>query len=156
DYVEEPDMKVVTAGAINGMLEAIDPFAGYLKAAQYKQYQKEKGTAKGDVGLTLARRLGYLSVVDGLPGTSAAEDGLATGDVIETIKGVSTRDMPLAFAELLLQGDPGTSIDISILSARQADPQKVTLTRAAIAYAPVTGVLVTDQGPEAIGLITVS
>ncbi len=40
DYVEEPDMKAVTIGAINGMLEALDPFASYLNADQYKQYQK--------------------------------------------------------------------------------------------------------------------
>ncbi len=36
-------MKAVTAGAINGMLyESIDPFASYLNADQYKQYQKEE------------------------------------------------------------------------------------------------------------------
>src|ERR1019366_8348640 len=29
EYVEEPDMKSVTLGALNGMLEAIDPFASY-------------------------------------------------------------------------------------------------------------------------------
>jgi|SRR5579862_1884770 len=156
DYVEEPDMKAVTAGAINGMLETLDPFASYLNAAQYKQYQKEKGSAKADVGLTLARRLGYLSVVDALPGSPAAKAGLTTGDVIETIKDVSTRDMPLAFAELLLQGDPGSSVDISVLSARQADPQKVTLVRAPNVYPAVSAQLVTDQGPEAIGLITAS
>src|SRR5579862_3176926 len=156
DYVEEPDMKAVTAGAINGMLETLDPFASYLNAAQYKQYQKEKGSAKADVGLTLARRLGYLSVVDALPGSPAAKAGLTTGDVIETIKDVSTRDMPLAFAELLLQGDPGSSIDISVLSSRQADPQKMTLVRAPISYPGGTGQLGTDQGPDTIGLITVS
>jgi carboxyl-terminal processing protease len=32
DYVEEPDMKAVTLGALNGMLEAVDPFASYLNA----------------------------------------------------------------------------------------------------------------------------
>ena len=34
EYVEEPDMKSVTLGALNGMLEAIDPFASYLNADQ--------------------------------------------------------------------------------------------------------------------------
>ena len=32
EYVEEPDMKSVTMGALNGLLEAIDPFASYLNA----------------------------------------------------------------------------------------------------------------------------
>jgi carboxyl-terminal processing protease len=32
EYVEEPDMSSVTLGAMNGMLEAIDPYASYLKS----------------------------------------------------------------------------------------------------------------------------
>src|SRR6185437_12714138 len=55
DYVEEPDMKAVTAGAINGMLESLDPYASYLNADQYKQYQKAKETQKAEVGLVLSR-----------------------------------------------------------------------------------------------------
>jgi len=156
DYVEEPDMKAVTAGAINGMLEALDPFASYLNADQYKQYQKEKGTGKADVGLTLARRLGYLTVVDALPGSAAAKAGLSTNDVIESINNIATRDMPLAFAEILLQGEPGSSIEMSVLTPKQADPQKMTLIRAPLVYPAVSGKLVTDQGPDPVGLIATS
>jgi len=148
DYVEEPDMKAVTVGAINGMLESLDPFASYLNADQYKQYQKEKGTGKADVGLILARRLGYLTVVDALPGAAAAKAGLSTGDVIESINNIATRDMPLAFAEILVQGEPGSSIEMSVLTPRQADPQQIKLVRAALVYPPVSAKLVTDQGPD--------
>src|SRR5271169_2619745 len=109
DYVEEPDMKAVTLGAINGMLESIDPYASYLNADQYKQYLKAKDSKKADVGLVLSKRFGYMGVVDALPGSPAGKAGLGTGDVIETISNVSTRDMPLAFAELLLQGDAGST-----------------------------------------------
>jgi carboxyl-terminal processing protease len=154
DYVEEPDMKAVTVGAINGMLESIDPYASYLNADQYKQYLKSKETApKADVGLTLSRRFGYLSVVDALPGSPAAKGKLATGDVIESINNVSTRDMPLAFSEMLMQGDPGSTLELSVLRVRKTDAQKVTLTRAPLVYPLVSGKLVTDQGPEPIGVI---
>ncbi len=156
DYVEEPDMKAVTVGAITGMLESLDPFASYLNADQYKQYEKEKGTLKGDVGLTLARRAGYLTVVDALPGSAAAKAGLSTNDVIESINNIATRDMPLAFAEILLQGEPGSSVAMSVLTPRQADPQKLTLVRAPLVYPPVSAKLVTDQGPDPVGLITTS
>jgi carboxyl-terminal processing protease len=153
DYVEEPDMKAVTLGAINGMLESIDPYASYLNADQYKQYLQAKQTNKASVGLVLSKRMGYVGIVDVVPGSAAAKAGLTTGDVVESIKNVSTRDMPLAFAEILLQGDPGSTIDVSVLRVRKAEPQKITLTRAAIEYPAVSGRLVTDQGPESIGLI---
>ncbi len=153
DYVEEPDMKAVTLGAINGMLESIDPYASYLNADQYKQYLKSKQAPKADVGLVIAKRLGYVGIIDAIPGSAAAKAGLSTGDVIESINNVSTRDMPLAFAELLLQGDPGTNVEISVIRVRHSEPQKITLTRAPLVYPPVSARLVTDQGADPIGLI---
>lgn len=139
DYVEEPDMKAVTAGAINGMLEALDPHASYLSADQYKQYLKGKDAKKADVGLVLAKRFGYMAVEDAIPGSPAAKAGFGTGDVIESINNVSTRDMPLAFAEQLLQGDAGTAVEFSVLRLQRTEAQKMSVIRAAITYPAVTG-----------------
>jgi len=151
DYVEEPDMKAVTIGAINGMLESLDPYASYLNADQYKQYLKSKeGAKKADIGLVLAKRLGYMAVEDAIPGSPAAQAGFATGDVIETINNVSTRDMPLAFAEILLQGDTGSSVELGVIRVRRSEPSKMTVKRAQIGYPPVTGRL---QGR--IGIVSV-
>src|SRR2546421_11179938 len=77
EYVEEPDMKSVTLGALNGLLESIDPFASYLSADQYKNYLEKKGAAKADVGLVLSKRAGYIAVVSALPGSPAAQAGVA-------------------------------------------------------------------------------
>ena len=121
DYVEEPDMKAVTVGAINGMLESLDPHASYLTADQYKQYLKAKDSTKADVGLILAKRFGYMSVEDAIPGSPAEKAGFSTGDVIESINNVSTRDMPPAFAEQLLQGDSGTAVEFGVLRVAQTD-----------------------------------
>ena len=96
EYVEEPDMKSVTMGALNGMLEAIDPFASYLNAEQYKDYVKNKDLKRADVGLILSKKFGYVGSVGTVPGSPAAKAGLSTNDMIETIKGIATRDMPLA------------------------------------------------------------
>ena len=60
EYVEEPDMKSVTLGALNGMLEAIDPFASYLNADQYRDYLKNKDVKRADVGLILSKKFGYV------------------------------------------------------------------------------------------------
>jgi carboxyl-terminal processing protease len=139
DYVEEPDMKSVTSGAINGMLESLDPHASYLTADQYRQYLKSKDARKADVGLVLAKRFGYMAVEDAIPGSPAAKGGFATGDVIESINNVSTRDMPLAFAEQLLQGDAGTAVEIGVLRVQRTEGQKISVIRTAIAYPAVTG-----------------
>ncbi|MBC7925712.1 MAG: carboxyl-terminal protease, partial [Bryobacteraceae bacterium] len=149
EYVEEPDIKNVTLGAMNGMLEAIDPFASYLSADQYKQYQKSQESKKPGVGMILSRRFGYVGIVDVVPGSSAWKAGLTTGDMLESIGGVGTRDMPLAYAEMLLTGDPNTTVDVSVLRVRKPDPQKVSLTRGVTKYPSVTSKLL----PDGIGLI---
>jgi carboxyl-terminal processing protease len=156
DYVEEPDMKAVTLGAINGMLESIDPYASYLNAEQYKQYQTSKAAHKPEVGLLLSKRFGYMTVVDAIPGSPAAKANLATGDVVESINNVSTRDMPLAFAEILMEGDAGSSIELSVLRIRKSDPQKVVLVRAPLVYPVVTARLLNEPGQDAVGLIAAS
>src|ERR1700744_2759461 len=58
EYVEEPDMKSVTLGAINGLLESVDPFASYLNADQSRQFVKSEDSAKAGLGLVLAKRFG--------------------------------------------------------------------------------------------------
>jgi carboxyl-terminal processing protease len=145
EYVEEPDMKSVTLGAINGLLESVDPFASYLNADQYRQYEKSEDSHKAGLGLILAKRYGYVAVVDALPGSPAEKANISTGDLIESINNVATRDMPLAYAEQLLRGDPNTKVDLTVLRLRNPDPQKVTLTRASVPFPAVVAKLMPNE-----------
>jgi carboxyl-terminal processing protease len=145
EYVEEPDMKSVTLGAINGLLESVDPFASYLNADQYRQYEKAADTSKAGVGLILAKRYGYVAVVDALPGSPAEKANISTGDLIESINNVATRDMPLAYAEQLLRGNANSTVELTVLRLRNPDPQKMTLTRAIVAYPAIVAKLMPDE-----------
>jgi carboxyl-terminal processing protease len=149
DYVEEPDLKSVTLGALNGLLESVDPYASYLSADQYKQYLKSNGAKKAGVGLVLAKRLGYVGVIDAIPGSPGDKAGLNTGDILESINNVSTRDMPLVYAEMLLDGDSGTTVEVGVLKFTNPEPTKVSLIRAVIHEPAVSGKMLPDQ----IGLV---
>jgi len=151
EYVEEPDMSSVTLGAMNGLLESIDPYASYLNATQYKEYLKNYDSFRGDLGMVLAKKYGYITIVSVVPGSPAEKAGLTTGDFLESIKGVATRDMPLAYARLLLKGEPGTTIELSVLR-HKPEPQKLTMTRAIIKLLPVESKLL----PEEIGYIKIA
>lgn len=144
EYVEEPDMKLVTMGAINGLLETIDPYASYLNKDQYDQYMKAKDQNRADVGLVLSKRFGYINVVDAIPGSPAEKAGLGTGDMIESIAGVATRDMPLAFAEILLKGEAGSDVEVTVLRVRKPEPTKISLTRAQVKFPALVAKLLPD------------
>ena len=151
EYVEEPDMSSVTLGALNGLLESIDPYASYLNAEQYKDYLKNFDSYKGDLGMVLAKKFGYITIVAVVPGSPADKAGLTTGDMLESIKGVATRDMPLAYAKLLLKGAPDSTVDLSVLR-RKPEPQKLTMTRAVITYPKVESKMM----PDGVGYIKVA
>lgn len=152
DYVEEPDMKNVTLGAINGLLVTVDPFASYLDAGQYKAYLKAKEAKRAGLGLVLSRKYSAeLSVVDAIPGSPADQMGLTTGDIIEAINGVSTRDMPLAYADVMLEGEPGTTVELTVLRLRKPEPTKIAITRAMVAMPAMSAKMVDQE----TGLIAV-
>ena len=144
-------MKSVTLGAINGLLESVDPFASYLNPDQYRQYEKLHDQKRAGVGLVLAKRYGYVAVVDAVPGSPAAKANLNSGDLVDTINGAATRDMPLAYAEELLGGDPDSTVEITVLRLKNPEPAKIKLTRVAIQYPPVTAKLL----PDSVGYLQV-
>lgn len=128
EYVEEPDLSSVTNGALTGMLEAIDPYASYLNADQYFEYGKFKDSQDHVAGIALSRRFGMIGVIGVIPGSPADKAGLGTGDVIESIDGISTRDMPLAYAEILLKGARGPEAQLDVIRLGTSAAEKMTLT----------------------------
>ncbi len=131
NYVDEPNLQLVTAGALHGLLESLDPESAYLSPREYADYQdKLKNQAHGDVGLTLSKRYGYIYVVSELPDSPAEKAGIRSGDILEAVRGFATREMSVAQAGGLLQGAPGTTVKVGVVRRGQTEPDEVELTRA--------------------------
>ena len=132
-YVEEPNMRQVTRGAMHGFVESLDQQSGYLSAREYEDYQTRlKAHPRGDIGVVLSKRFGYLLVLTALPDSPAQKAGLSTGDILETIAGFSTREISIRQAELLLQGEPGTSVKITEIRHGGTDSHDMEVSRAVI------------------------
>ncbi len=129
EYVEEPNMPAVTDGALHGLLESLDPNSSYLSPEEYKKYKARKADGKADIGATVSKRFGYAAIVSVIPGGPADKAGLENGDILEAIEGKSTREMSLAEIHNMLAGTPGSNINFSVVRARRATPQKLTVTR---------------------------
>jgi carboxyl-terminal processing protease len=144
EYVEEPNLPVVTDGALHGLLESLDSNSSYLNAQQYKEYKEHKTNAKGDVGAAISKRFGYASVVSVIPGGPADKAGLQDTDILEAIEGKSTREMSLAQIHSLLSGEPGSTVNLSVVRARRAEPQRVVVTRDVVTVPPVKDKMLED------------
>ena len=146
DYVEEPDIRQVTRGALQGLLEALDPNSCYLTAEQWKEYERRKGGQPGTVGLVVSKRFGYVLILTTLPGSSAARAGLSAGDLLEAVDTKATRDLPLALLETMLSGPVGSSVTVVLRRSKRAEvPQELTLTRETVPMPPVTHRLLPDK-----------
>jgi carboxyl-terminal processing protease len=136
DYVEEPNINAVTNGALRGLLESLDADSSYLTPEDYKVYKASK-SGKAQVGINVSKRYGYATVVSVVPGSPADKANLNDGDIIEAIGGQDTRDISLAMIQLLLEGQPGSELTVSVVRPRKATPEKISMTRTASVLPPV-------------------
>jgi carboxyl-terminal processing protease len=129
DYVTDPNINDVTAGALHGLLESLDADSSYLSPTEYKIYKDRPTTGVAQIGIIISKRFGYGTIVSVLPGSPAEKEHLVDGDVIESIGDQSTRELSLAVIRLMLEGKPGTSVTLSVIRPRKPDPDKLTLVR---------------------------
>jgi carboxyl-terminal processing protease len=130
DYVDEPNLHLVTSGSLHGLLESLDPQSSYLTAREYAEYkQKQAANVSGDAGLTLSKRFGYIIVVSVLPESPAEKAGIHSGDIFESVAGFTTRDMSVGQAMNFLRGQPGTGVKVGVIRRGKADPDEVDLVR---------------------------
>ena len=134
DYVDEPNMRLVTAGSLHGLLESLDPESSYLTPREYNEYkEKSNDPATGETGLNLSKRSGYIVVISVLPDSPAEKAGLRTGSFLESISGFTTREMSVGQAKNLLAGEPGTAVKVGVIRRGRTDPEEVELVRQKLA-----------------------
>ena len=138
EYVEDPNLALVTNGALHGLLESLDPNSSYLTPEEYKAYKSRKTGQKGDIGATISKRFGYADIVSVIPGSPADKAGLEDSDIVEAIDGKSTHEMSLEEIHNRIAGEPGSAVEFSIVRARRAEPQKMSITRTVVSIPSAT------------------
>jgi carboxyl-terminal processing protease len=145
DYVEEPNIPGVTEGALHGLLESLDANSSYLSAAEYKRYKLMRPEGKADIGATVSKRFGYADVIAVIPGGPADKAGIENADILESIEGKTTHDMSLAEIRTSLLGEVGTTVTVSVVRPRKAEPTKVVITRDMVTIPPVADKMMADN-----------
>src|ERR1700693_4536988 len=134
DYVDEPNMHLVTAGSLHGLLESLDPESSYLTPREYTEYkQKQQNAGTGETGLTLSKRFGYVIVISVLRESPAEKAGIHSGDIFESIAGFTTRAMSGGQALNLLNGQAGSGVKVGVIRRGKADPEEVDIVRQKLA-----------------------
>ena len=128
DYVDEPNMEKVRAGALRGLAYGLDPYSTYLTPDQVKEFNAGNKDNQVGIGAELSQYASYLYIIAPMKGSPADLAGLRAGDIIEYIDNKATRDISLYDAKQLLNGAAGSEIKLRVLRAN-ATPLTVTVKR---------------------------
>ncbi len=144
-YVEEVDPEKLIYGAIQGMLQTLDPHSSFLPPDVYKELQVETKGTFGGLGIEITIRDGVLTIVSPIEDTPADRAGIQAGDKIVAIDRETTKDMTLFEAVKRLRGKKGTDVTITIRREGLAEPRDYTLTRAVIKMQSVRSRLIEER-----------
>jgi carboxyl-terminal processing protease len=132
NYVEQVDDKKLIAGAIQGMLQDLDPHSQYLDPDAFKDLQVNTQGEFGGLGIEVGSEDGFIKVQSPIDDTPAARAGIKSGDLIVRIDDKNTKGMTLQDAVKLLRGKPNTNITLTVSRKDNPVPMVFTLTRAVI------------------------
>ena len=128
DYVDEPNMDKVRAGALRGLAYGLDPYSTYLTPEQVREFNAGNKENATGIGAELSQYASYLYVVAPMKGSPADLAGIKTGDIIEYIDNKATRDISLYDAKQLLNGPAGSEVKLRVLRANSS-PLTVSVKR---------------------------
>src|SRR5437016_7582884 len=133
DYVDGQKLtyQELVYGALKGMLNTLDPHSEFMEPEKYKELQSDTQGTFGGLGIVIAMKDGYITVVAPMEDTPGFRAGILSGDRIIKIDGRSTEKMSLQDAVKNLRGEPGTDIKITILRS-SGQVKDFKLTRAVI------------------------
>lgn len=149
-YVEKPDIRKLTVGALRGLAYGVDAFSCYLTPEERRFVETRKGDT-GVTGVVLTPRSGFYRILAVVPGSSADKAGLFPGDLVEEIERKGTSEMPPPYVQAALSGPVGSEVRLGIQRGQSEELKEVVLKRTApIAQAPEYKIL--EQG---IGLLKI-
>ena len=144
-YVEEIDQAETMDAAINGVLQSLDPYSGYMSPKIFEESQTETSGKFGGLGIEVSMEAGVVKVISPIDDTPAARAGIKAGDYIVRIDGEQVRGKTLMEAVNLMRGQVGTSIVITIRRKGLNRAKDIKIIREIIEITSVVSKLVNDK-----------
>ena len=140
NYVDPVDAEQLRLGAIEGMLEELDPYTVYVPPAKQEEFDRMlDGSFKG-VGIQLDQdeKTLEVEVVSPIEGSPAFKAGVMAGDVILKVNGEDIAGQRLPDVIKRIAGPLGSPVTLTVrhVTGEQVD---ITMTRQEIVIPPIKG-----------------
>ena len=153
-YVEEDktETRKLVFDALRGMINDLDPYSSFMDPQSFRDMREETRGEFGGLGIEIAIRDGWLTIISPIEGTPADKAGLQAGDKIVKIDGKSTEGITIMEAVHKLRGPKGTKVTVTIARASSPETKDITVTRDTIKIESIRSYLLRDE----VGYIRIS
>jgi len=114
EYVDEIDQSESMDAAIDGLLQSLDPYSGYMSPKTFDEMQTDTSGEFGGLGIEVTMESGVVKVISPIDDTPASRAGIKAGDYIVKIENTQVQGKSLSEAVDLMRGPVGSSIELTI------------------------------------------
>ena len=114
EYVDEIDQSESMDAAINGLLQSLDPYSGYMSPKTFDEMQTDTSGKFGGLGIEVTMEAGVVKVISPIDDTPASRAGIKAGDYIVKIENTQVQGKSLSEAVDLMRGPVGSSIELTV------------------------------------------
>ena len=114
EYVEEVNQSDAMDAAINGVLQSLDPYSGYMSPEMFEYMQTETSGEFGGLGIEVSMEAGVVKVISPIDNSPASKVGIKAGDYIVKVNEIQVQGKSLTEAVQLMRGPVGSDIEITV------------------------------------------
>ncbi|MGE8204227.1 S41 family peptidase [Heyndrickxia sp. NPDC080065] len=130
NYYKDLDNEKLINGAIKGMVDSLDdPYSDYMTKEDATKFHESISSSFQGIGAEIQEKDGFIVVVSPIKGSPAEKAGIKPNDKILSVDGKSIRGMSANEAVLLIRGEKGSKVTLSIQRAGSHETSQLTITR---------------------------
>jgi len=149
NYADQIDPSQLTSTAIGAMLNTLDPYTTLIPEEQIQNYRFLMSGEYGGIGITsLKRANGACMIIETKEDSPASRAGLKPGDEIIEINAINLKDKSDEDIDILIKGEVGSSIALSVKKYKTNQIESLTLIREKIQLPDISysGIIGDDIG----------
>ena len=151
-YFEDVEQEDLINGAINGMVQALDdPYSDYMDTKEAKNFHESISSSFEGIGAEIQELDGFIQIVSPIKESPAEKAGLKPNDKVISVDGKSIQGMSATEAVLLIRGEKGSTVTLSIERPGMVEPMDVSIVRDTIPIETVYGEMI--EGEEGIAKV---
>jgi len=144
-YVEDVDSQKLVDGAIQGMLETLDPHSVYIPAKQLQDVNEKFSGHFDGIGIEFVIQNKYPTVIAPIPNSPSDRLGLRSGDQIIEIEGKSAFGITETEVMNKLRGPRGSTVHVKIRRLGVREPLEFDITRDQISIYSLIAAFMLDK-----------